>query len=86
MTGQLRDLITGLERRVTERTEALQRQALQLETSAQVSRQATSILNNQDLLDQVVELIRDLLVIITSSFTWSTRMEITWSAGLAATG
>ncbi len=60
MTGQLRDLITGLERRVIDRTEALQRRALQLETSAQVSRQATSILNIHDLLVQVVELIRDL--------------------------
>ncbi len=59
MTAQLRDLISGLERRVIERTEALQRRALQLEISAQVSRQATSIHNINDLLSQVVHLIRE---------------------------
>jgi len=66
MTAQLRDLINGLEQRVTERTHALQaanvaleRRALQLETSAQVSREVTSILDIDALLTQVVELIRD---------------------------
>lgn len=65
MTRQVRDLIGGLERRVRERTQALReanetlrRRALQLETSAQVSREITSILNINDLLDSVVELIR----------------------------
>jgi signal transduction histidine kinase len=66
MTAQLRELINSLERRVRERTralrsanEALQRRALQLETSAQVSREVTSILDIGDLLTQVVHLIRD---------------------------
>jgi nitrate/nitrite-specific signal transduction histidine kinase len=66
MTAQLRDLIGNLERRVEERTRALQevnetleRRAIQMETSARVSRELTSILNIDDLLDQVVELIRD---------------------------
>jgi nitrate/nitrite-specific signal transduction histidine kinase len=66
MTAQLRNLISSLEQRVAERTEALQRanqslqhRAVQLETSAQVSREITSILNIDDLLRQVVDLIRD---------------------------
>jgi nitrate/nitrite-specific signal transduction histidine kinase len=66
MTAQLRDLINNLEQRVKERTQdlqvanqALERRALQLETSAKVSREVTSILDIDDLLTQVVLLIRD---------------------------
>jgi nitrate/nitrite-specific signal transduction histidine kinase len=60
MTAQLRDLIGHLEERVQERTRALRRQALQLETSARVSRDLTaSILNVDQLLTKVVGLIRD---------------------------
>jgi len=66
MTAQLQDLISNLEERVAERTRALRRanetleqRAIQLETSAQVSRELTSILDIDDLLTQVVELIRD---------------------------
>ncbi len=66
MTAQLRELIDSLEKRVVERTqalreanEALRQRALQLETSAQVSRGITSILDIDDLLARVVELIRD---------------------------
>ena len=60
MTAQLRDLIGNLEERVRERTRALRRRALQLETSAQVSRDLTaSILDVDELLTRVVELIRD---------------------------
>jgi len=59
MTAQLRDLISNLEERVRERTWALHRRAVQLETNAQVSREITSILNIDELLTRVVELIRD---------------------------
>jgi len=66
MTGQLQDSITNLEERVEERTRALQKanetleqRAVQLETSARLSRELTSILEIDDLLTQVVELIRD---------------------------
>jgi nitrate/nitrite-specific signal transduction histidine kinase len=60
MTAQLRDLIGHLEERVRERTRALRRRALQLETSAQVSRDLTaSILDLDELLTRVVALIRD---------------------------
>ncbi|MBN1137190.1 MAG: GAF domain-containing protein [Anaerolineae bacterium] len=59
MTAQLRELIDGLEDRVEERTQALQRRALELETSARVSREITSILDIDDLMARVTALIRD---------------------------
>ena len=66
MTKQIRDLINSLEQRVQERThelreanKALEQRALQLETSAQVSREITSILDIDVLLNRVVELIQD---------------------------
>jgi signal transduction histidine kinase len=66
MTAQLRDLISSLENRVEERTRALQRantalkqRALQLQTSAQVGREITSILDIDVLLPRVVETIRE---------------------------
>jgi signal transduction histidine kinase len=66
MTAQLRDLIAGLESRVRDRThdleianQTLQRRALQLETSAAVSRGATSILDIGALSNRVAELIND---------------------------
>jgi len=66
MTVQLRDLINTLEKRVAERTydlqlanEALNQRALQMETSAQVGREITSILNLDVLLARVVDLIQD---------------------------
>ena len=66
MTALLRELINDLERRVQERTRALQQanqvlqqQALRLETSVRVSREITSILEIDDLMAQVVKLIRE---------------------------
>ena len=66
MTAQLRDLINSLENRVDERTRALQeanaaleQRALQLQTSAQVGREITSILDIDVLLPRVVEMIRE---------------------------
>lgn len=65
MTSQLRDSINSLELRVKERTrdyqeanDALTYRALQLETSAQVGREITSILDIDALLNRVVELIQ----------------------------
>ncbi len=64
MTTQLHDLIDTLESRVEARTrelatlnEALHYRALQLETSAQVSKEVTSILEIKKLLSRVVDLI-----------------------------
>jgi len=59
MTVQLRDLITGLEQRVAERTLALEQRSAYLEGSAEVGRAAASILDVDILIHQVVELIRE---------------------------
>jgi signal transduction histidine kinase len=63
MTEQLRDLIEGLEKRVLERTQEIQdanrslsRRAVQMETSARVSQEITSILDIDQLLARVVSL------------------------------
>jgi GAF domain-containing protein/HAMP domain-containing protein len=65
MSQQLRDLISGLEKQVAERTHQwqeanyhLQRRAIQLEAVTLVGRAVTSILNVDDLLLEVVNLIR----------------------------
>jgi len=57
MTGQLRELMEGLEQRVAERTRELERRAVQLATAAEVSRVATSVLDPDELMRQTVDLI-----------------------------
>jgi signal transduction histidine kinase/HAMP domain-containing protein len=66
MSGELRSLYDGLERKVAERTqqlveanEVLRSQATQLKLSAEVGRVATSILDLDLLLDRVVSLIQE---------------------------
>lgn len=59
MTAQLRELITGLERRVSERTKDLERRAVQLQVTAEVAREAAAIRDLEDLLDHIVRLISD---------------------------
>jgi GAF domain-containing protein/HAMP domain-containing protein len=59
MTAQLSELIGSLEQRVADRTHALEQQAMQLATAAEVGRVAASILELEALTRQVVELIRD---------------------------
>ncbi len=59
MTGQLRDLIGGLEQRVAERTADLERRSAYLQASAEVGRAVGSILDADALTAQVVELIRE---------------------------
>jgi nitrate/nitrite-specific signal transduction histidine kinase len=58
MTAQLRTLINDLDRQVEVRTLTLEQRAVQLETSARVSREITSILDIDTLLERIVELIR----------------------------
>lgn len=55
MTRQLRELINDLEHRVQERTRSLEQRALQLETSSQVSREITSILEIETLIERIVD-------------------------------
>ena len=59
MTARLRDLIGSLEQRVTERTRDLERHSAYLEASAQVGHAAASILETDQLMRQVVDLIRE---------------------------
>jgi GAF domain-containing protein/HAMP domain-containing protein len=59
MTRQLRELISGLEQRVTERTAALEQRSKYLQASAEVGQAVASILDVEGLIKQVVELIRD---------------------------
>jgi HAMP domain-containing protein len=66
MAEQLRTTIAGLEETVTERTRELQqanyqfqKRAIHLETSAEISRAAASILDPQELMQTTVDLIRD---------------------------
>jgi GAF domain-containing protein/HAMP domain-containing protein len=59
MTGQLRELMKGMEQHVAERTRELERRALQLATVAEVSHAATSVLDPDELIRQTVDLISD---------------------------
>ena len=59
MTAQLREMIGGLEQRVAERTRELERRATQIATGAEVARVATAVLDPDQLVTQVVELIRE---------------------------
>jgi PAS domain S-box-containing protein len=59
MADQLADLIGNLEQRVAERTSDLERRAVQLSTAAEVSHTASSILDPDELIQQVVDLVRE---------------------------
>jgi GAF domain-containing protein/HAMP domain-containing protein len=59
MTAQLRGLIGSLEKRVAQRTADLQKRSAYLEASAQVGRAAASILDAEELIQEVVNLVRD---------------------------
>jgi GAF domain-containing protein/HAMP domain-containing protein len=95
MSQQLRDLITGLEDEVTQRTRQwqeanyeLQRRAIQLEAVTLVGRAVTSILNLDDLLLEVVNLIRARfdfyhagIFLIDESGEWAVLRQATGEAG-----
>lgn len=59
MTNQLRESIANLERRVSDRTQDLEKRALQLEVAAQVASEAAAIRDLEQLLDHTVHLISD---------------------------
>jgi GAF domain-containing protein/HAMP domain-containing protein len=59
MTRQLRDLYTGLEQRVAQRTADLERRAVELEAAAEVARDAATIRDMGQLLDETVHLISE---------------------------
>ncbi len=57
MTTQVRELVTGLENQVAERTRHLERRARYLEATSAVARGATSILDLETLLSDIVNLV-----------------------------
>ena len=59
MTLQLTTLVSGLEETVGNRTADLERRAIQMETAAEVAREAAAIRDLQELLDQVSTLISE---------------------------
>lgn len=95
MSRQLHDLITSLEEQVTKRTRQwqeanyrLQRRAIQLEAVTLVGRAITSILNVDDLLLEVVNLIRARfdfyhagIFLLDESGEWAVLRQATGEAG-----
>ena len=59
MTGELKVLVTGLESRVADRTRDLEQRSLELQTAAQIARDASLASNVNDLLNQTTRLIRE---------------------------
>ena len=59
MTAQLRQLVGSLEERVTERTQAVQRRAVQLQVTAEVARDAATIQDPEQLLSNIARLISE---------------------------
>ncbi len=59
MTAQLRVLVGNLERRVEERTAALEQRSVQLQTAAQVARDTLAVRDLDQLLNLVVNLVRE---------------------------
>jgi GAF domain-containing protein/HAMP domain-containing protein len=90
MTTQLRQILEDLEKRVAERTLDLERQSAYLQASAEVGRAATSILEIDRLIGQVVELIRERfglyyvgLFLVDSAGEWAVLRAGTGAAGQA---
>ena len=59
MTEQLRTLVVNLEERVNERTRVLESRSMELQTAAQIARDASLAQNPDDLLNHAARLIRD---------------------------
>ena len=59
MTAQLRNLIGNLERRISDRTKQLQNRSEQLLAAAEVGKSATTILDTNELINNVVNLIQE---------------------------
>ena len=90
MTTQLQSLISGLEQRVNERTADLEERSRYLEATAEVGRAAASILDADQLIGQVVELIRERfglyyvgLFLVDEAGEWAVLRAGTGAAGRA---
>ncbi len=89
MTGQLQAAIEGLEQRVNQRTADLERRSRYLQASAEVGRIATSILDVDQLIEQVVQVVQERfglyyvgLFLVDSTNTWAVLRAGTGEAGL----
>jgi len=90
MTAQLRELVGSLEQRVSERTRELERRSAFLQASAEVGRAASSILDSDQLIQRVVELIRERfdlyyvgLFLVDETREWAVLRAGTGEAGRA---
>jgi GAF domain-containing protein/HAMP domain-containing protein len=90
MIEQLRDVYAGLEEEVASRTQDLQRRSAYLQAAAEVGRAASSILEPESLIRQVVDLIRDRfdlyyvgLFLLDESGEWAVLRAGTGEAGQA---
>ena len=90
MTAQLRNLIGSLENRVTERTRQLQVRSDQLMTASEVGRDATSLLDTEQLIRRTVGLIKESfdlyyvgLFTVDESGEWAVLKAGTGAAGEA---
>jgi len=90
MAAQLREMVSGLETRVAERTRDLERRSNYLQASAEVGRAAASILNVDRLIGQAVNLIRERfglyyvgLFLLNEAGDWAVLRAGTGTAGKA---
>jgi GAF domain-containing protein/HAMP domain-containing protein len=90
MTERLRRILSQLEGRVASRTRALEQRSRYLEASAEVGRVVTSILEPEQLIEDVVDLIRDRfglyyvgLFLVDSRKQWAELRAGTGEAGRA---
>ncbi len=90
MNARLYELISSLEQRVSDRTQELEERSAYLRASAEVGRAASSILDPDQLIQQVVELIRDWfdlyyvgLFLVDETGEWAVLRAGTGEAGRA---
>jgi GAF domain-containing protein/HAMP domain-containing protein len=90
MTAQLRELVGSLEQRVTKRTYEMEQHSAYMQASAEVGRAASSILDADQLIQQVVGLIRERfglyyvgLFLVDEAGEWAVLRAGTGEAGQA---
>ena len=90
MTGQLREMIGGLEQRVVDRTREVERRSAYLESAGEVAGAVSTILDPDELVPQVVRLIQERfdlyyvgLFLVDSDGKWATLRAGTGEAGRA---
>jgi GAF domain-containing protein/HAMP domain-containing protein len=88
MGAQLGELVSGLERKVAERTQDVEQRSSYLRAAAEVSREATTILEADRLIPRVVELIRERfnlyyvgLFLVDDNYEWAVLRAGTGEAG-----